>query len=311
MSCIKIPVAQNDVSSRATESNDDLPCVLNKNNELVNAANRVFVDGWSHSVTNTSIDFIDNNGGKYSVGCYTTVKVQLANGIYHEDMGYCNTEANTKGLAIEKARVTSVTNALHKVLSCFTQMKGEMKHFNSSQNSTSNISSIVKTKVSLKRPISPQPPAAQSTPKVSRIFEKILEKKTTNTVANGSKVSESRDKMETENIDFDIMFESPLQINTNSVSNAPAIRSTSTSSTLTEEEMRLEKKLRQREKKEELKNPPPINTNAPTTTSTTTSATMTEEEMRLERKRKQREKQEEFKRQMKNKEEKEKPNAKF
>lgn len=49
------PVAQNDVSSRATESNDDLPCVLNKNNELVNAANRVFVDGWSHSVTNTSI----------------------------------------------------------------------------------------------------------------------------------------------------------------------------------------------------------------------------------------------------------------
>lgn len=90
-----------------------------------------------------------------------------------------------------------MTNALAKVLSCFTEMDRELEHF----NQTLNVSAIPKTKFPLKRPISPPPPPAQSTPKVSRgpaIFDMTTFKE-----------PESHSKAVKENvIDFNDIFDS-------------------------------------------------------------------------------------------------------
>lgn len=43
--------------------------------------------------------------GKYVCGCVTLLKVQLKDGTFHEDMGYCYTEGAMKGLTIHCARI--------------------------------------------------------------------------------------------------------------------------------------------------------------------------------------------------------------
>ena len=50
-------------------------------------------------------DFNDYHSGKHHVGCQATVKVQLSNGTYHEDIGYSRVNDSSKVLAIEKARL--------------------------------------------------------------------------------------------------------------------------------------------------------------------------------------------------------------
>ncbi|XP_043476851.1 DNA repair protein RAD52 homolog [Leptopilina heterotoma] len=247
MSCIKVPVTQSNFMSRTSESSNDLSSIQSKNNDLIKAANRVFGTGWSHAITSCTIDFIDHNGINYSTGCYATVKIQLANGMYHEDCGYSNTEASSKGMSVEKARMTSVTNALSKVLSCFTEMDEELKHF----NSPLSISTVPKTKFPLKRPNSPLPPAAQSTPKITKnsiaLFDGTQLKKTANNASTpDSGLKELSSNVET--VDLDSIFENPMQLNIRSNTG-----SASSSVTLTEEEMRLERKRKQREKQEEFK----------------------------------------------------------
>ena len=41
----------------------------------------------SHSVTNSTIDFVDHNNGRYYVGVSAFVRVQLKDGAFHEDVG--------------------------------------------------------------------------------------------------------------------------------------------------------------------------------------------------------------------------------
>ena len=56
---------------------------------LVDLANNIFgFNGWGHSVTSTNIDFIDFCNGKFFVGVSATVRVQLRDGAFHEDIGY-------------------------------------------------------------------------------------------------------------------------------------------------------------------------------------------------------------------------------
>lgn len=43
--------------------------------------------------------------GKYVCGCATFLKIQLQDGTFHEDMGYCYTEEAMKGLSIHCARI--------------------------------------------------------------------------------------------------------------------------------------------------------------------------------------------------------------
>lgn len=42
--------------------------------------------------------------GKYVCGCATFVKIQLHDGTFHEDMGYCHAEGAMKGFSIHCAR---------------------------------------------------------------------------------------------------------------------------------------------------------------------------------------------------------------
>ncbi|XP_078035574.1 uncharacterized protein LOC144469306 [Augochlora pura] len=119
-SCIKIPATGSRQNNAMACQKLDLNEVFALNRELIALANRAFGEGkWSHSITNQTIDFAELFMGKYICGCATFVKIQLHNGIYHEDMAYHNAEGTTKGLAIHSARIVSLTEAFKKVLTCF------------------------------------------------------------------------------------------------------------------------------------------------------------------------------------------------
>ncbi|XP_045165520.1 uncharacterized protein LOC123529306 isoform X3 [Mercenaria mercenaria] len=93
---------------------------------LVNLANEMFgFNGWSHSVTHQTIDFVDHHNGKYYVGVSAFVKVVLKDGIYHEDIGYGVSEGmKSKALSLEKARKEAVTDGLKRALKSFGNAMG-------------------------------------------------------------------------------------------------------------------------------------------------------------------------------------------
>ena len=88
-------------------------------------ANEIFgFNGWSHSVVNQTIgnsqtqfifhrsctlnlsaDFIDQIDDKFFVGVSATVRVELKDGAFHEDIGYGVCEGmKSKAISLEKAR---------------------------------------------------------------------------------------------------------------------------------------------------------------------------------------------------------------
>jgi DNA repair and recombination protein RAD52 len=92
---------------------------------LIAMANEIFgFNGWSHSVVsqtigkvkdtlhllsflhiNFSADFIDQIDDKFFVGVSATVRVELKDGAFHEDIGYGVCEGmKSKALSLEKAR---------------------------------------------------------------------------------------------------------------------------------------------------------------------------------------------------------------
>lgn len=93
---------------------------------LIQLANETFgFNGWSHSVTHQSIDFIDQAGDRFNVGVSTFVRVQLKDGTYHEDVGYGVSEGmKSKALSIEKARKEAVTDGLKRALRSFGNLLG-------------------------------------------------------------------------------------------------------------------------------------------------------------------------------------------
>jgi len=94
--------------------------------KLINLANETFgFNGWSHSVTHQNIDFVDQVGTKYYVGVSAFVKVQLKDGVFHEDIGYGVAEGmKSKALSLEKARKEAVTDGLKRALKSFGQALG-------------------------------------------------------------------------------------------------------------------------------------------------------------------------------------------
>jgi len=92
----------------------------------IGLANEIFgYNGWSHSVTQQTIDFVDHNAGKFFVGASAIVKVQLKDGSFHEDIGYGVSEGmRSKALSIEKARKEAVTDALKRALKSFGNILG-------------------------------------------------------------------------------------------------------------------------------------------------------------------------------------------
>ncbi|XP_071642269.1 uncharacterized protein [Temnothorax longispinosus] len=98
--------------------------------DLISAANKVFGEGnWSHTVVKQTLDFTDMKNDikyaaidaqdKYRTGCVSSVKVELENGNFHEDIGYYNAEELTEGLSIQNATIGSAVNALKSVLLSF------------------------------------------------------------------------------------------------------------------------------------------------------------------------------------------------
>jgi len=94
--------------------------------KAVSMANEVFgYNGWSHSVTSQSIDFIDHTRGRYWVGVSATVKVTLKDGSYHEDVGYGQAQnIPCKGLALAQARKGAVSDGLKRSMKSFGNILG-------------------------------------------------------------------------------------------------------------------------------------------------------------------------------------------
>ncbi|KAG8540223.1 hypothetical protein GDO81_019686 [Engystomops pustulosus] len=93
---------------------------------VISLANEMFgYNGWSHSVTQQNVDFVDLSNGKFYVGVCAFVKVQLKDGSYHEDVGYGVSEGlKSKALSLEKARKEAVTDGLKRALKCFGNALG-------------------------------------------------------------------------------------------------------------------------------------------------------------------------------------------
>ncbi|XP_030621102.1 DNA repair protein RAD52 homolog [Chanos chanos] len=93
---------------------------------VISLANEMFgYNGWSHSVSQQNVDFVDLINGKFYVGVSAFVKVQLKDGTYHEDVGYGVSEGlKSKALSLEKARKEAVTDGLKRALKCFGNALG-------------------------------------------------------------------------------------------------------------------------------------------------------------------------------------------
>ncbi|XP_072520245.1 DNA repair protein RAD52 homolog isoform X2 [Salminus brasiliensis] len=94
--------------------------------KVISLANEMFgYNGWSHSITQQNVDFVDLINGKFYVGVSAFVKVQLKDGSYHEDVGYGVSEGlKSKALSLEKARKEAVTDGLKRALKCFGNALG-------------------------------------------------------------------------------------------------------------------------------------------------------------------------------------------
>ncbi|KAK4496231.1 hypothetical protein PRZ48_012211 [Zasmidium cellare] len=96
--------------------------------KVINLANEVFgFNGWSSSIQNVQIDFVDENptNGRINLGLSTIVRVTLKDGTFHEDIGYGHCE-NTKGkaAAFEKAKKEAATDAMKRALRNFGNVLG-------------------------------------------------------------------------------------------------------------------------------------------------------------------------------------------
>jgi DNA repair and recombination protein RAD52 len=96
--------------------------------KAISLANEIFgFNGWSSSIQNIQIDFVDENAqtGKISLGLSVIVRITLKDGTHHEDIGYGQIE-NCKGkaAAFEKAKKEGTTDALKRALRNFGNVLG-------------------------------------------------------------------------------------------------------------------------------------------------------------------------------------------
>ncbi|PPJ58775.1 hypothetical protein CBER1_08229 [Cercospora berteroae] len=96
--------------------------------KVINLANEVFgFNGWSSSIQNVQIDFVDENreSGRINLGLSTIVRVTLKDGTFHEDIGYGHCEnAKGKAAAFEKAKKEAATDAMKRALRNFGNVLG-------------------------------------------------------------------------------------------------------------------------------------------------------------------------------------------
>lgn len=93
---------------------------------VVEIANDVFgPSGWKDAMNPPQIVYQSNNDGRWSVGVYVTLKVTLANGASHEDVGWGDAKnMPDRGDAIEKAIKQAVSDARKRALRNFGRACG-------------------------------------------------------------------------------------------------------------------------------------------------------------------------------------------
>lgn len=96
--------------------------------KIIALANEVFgFNGWSSSIQNIQVDFVDEHPStfKISLGLSVIVRVTLRDGTYHEDIGYGNIEnCKSKAMAFEKAKKEGTTDGLKRALRNFGNLLG-------------------------------------------------------------------------------------------------------------------------------------------------------------------------------------------
>ncbi|XP_072748645.1 uncharacterized protein [Anoplolepis gracilipes] len=118
LSCIKIPSTKQTVVKKL-EKIEPMDFAADHRN-LISTANKVFGEGkWNHTVVHQTLDYVEIIGAKCNVGCVSSVKVQLENGTFHEEIGYYSAEESTKGLSIYNARIGSAISGLRRALLSF------------------------------------------------------------------------------------------------------------------------------------------------------------------------------------------------
>lgn len=94
--------------------------------KVVKLANEVFgFDGWSSEVRSMTIDYEDENSGRYTIGVSCTMRITLKAGVYREDIGYGSSiNMPHKYQAYDKARKEAATDALKRALRQFGESLG-------------------------------------------------------------------------------------------------------------------------------------------------------------------------------------------
>jgi DNA repair and recombination protein RAD52 len=99
--------------------------------KIINLANDIFgFNGWSSSVVNLNVDFIDFNeeSKRYTIGVTAIVRVTLRDGVHHEDVGFGMLEnSKSKGTALDKVSIhLAVAHILNSSLCLFNSAKRKL-----------------------------------------------------------------------------------------------------------------------------------------------------------------------------------------
>lgn len=92
----------------------------------IQIANEIFgFEGWSHTIVDITVDFLDCVDGKFSLGVSAVVRVSIKGGGSHEDVGYGSIDnSRSKALAFEKAKKEAVTDALKRAMRAYGNSLG-------------------------------------------------------------------------------------------------------------------------------------------------------------------------------------------
>ncbi|WWC69695.1 uncharacterized protein I206_103638 [Kwoniella pini CBS 10737] len=95
--------------------------------KVINLANDVFgFNGWSSSIVSLKTDYLDEKeGGRTSINVTAIIRITLADGTFHEDVG-CGQGENLRGksAALDKAQKEAVTDATKRALRTFGNLLG-------------------------------------------------------------------------------------------------------------------------------------------------------------------------------------------
>ena len=93
-------------------------------NVVINFANAIFGPfGWSTSITNKTVDVKVDKGKAYAVAS-ALVRVTLANGAYHEDVGVGTSKQSSAQAARENAEKACITDGIKRALRQFGNLLG-------------------------------------------------------------------------------------------------------------------------------------------------------------------------------------------